>query len=87
MPPRRRQRLGFGSGFYDRLLSQLPRHIPTVGLAFDFQIIPRLPSQSHDVRLDTIVTESRVIWGTPCAEADEAEVARISNVAGGREEV
>jgi 5-formyltetrahydrofolate cyclo-ligase len=80
-------RLGFGIGFYDRLLSQLPQHIPTVGLAFDFQIIPRLPSQPHDVRLDAIVTESRVMWGTPCAEANEAEVARFSNVAGGRGEV
>jgi 5-formyltetrahydrofolate cyclo-ligase len=80
-------RLGFGVGFYDRLLSQLPRDIPTVGLAFDFQVIPRLPSQPHDIMLDAIVTESRVIWGTPCAEGDEAEVARFSNVAGGRGEV
>ncbi len=80
-------RLGFGVGFYDRLLSRLPRDTPTVGLAFDFQIIPRLPSQPHDIMLDAIVTESRVIWGTPYAEGDEAEVARFSNVAGGRGEV
>jgi 5-formyltetrahydrofolate cyclo-ligase len=80
-------RLGFGVGFYDRLLSQLPRDIPTVGLAFDFQVIPQLPSQPHDVMLAAIVTESRVIWGIPCAEGDEAEVARLFNVAGGRGEV
>jgi 5-formyltetrahydrofolate cyclo-ligase len=80
-------RLGFGVGFYDRLLSQLPRGIPTVGLAFDFQIIPRLPSQPHDVMLDAIVTESRVICGTLGAEADEAAVARCSHVFGGRGEV
>jgi 5-formyltetrahydrofolate cyclo-ligase len=80
-------RLGFGAGFYDRLLSRLPWDIPTVGLAFDFQVIPWLPSQPHDIMLDAIVTESRVIWGTSCAEADEAEVDRFFNVAGGRGEV
>jgi 5-formyltetrahydrofolate cyclo-ligase len=80
-------RLGFGVGFYDRLLSRLPRDIPTVGLAFDFQVVPRLPSQPHDIMLHAIVTESRVIWGIPCAEGDETAVARFSIVAGGRGEV
>jgi hypothetical protein len=56
-------------------------------LAFDCQIIPRLPLQPHDVMLEAIVTESRVIWGTLCAQGDEADVARFSNVAGGRGEV
>lgn len=80
-------RLGFGAGFYDRLLGRLPREVPKVGLAFDFQVIPRLPYQPHDVMLDVVVTDSRVIWGTPRAEGDEAVVARFSNVAGGRGEV
>ena len=80
-------RLGYGAGFYDRLLSQLPRDIPTVGLAFDFQIIPRLPLQPHDVMLEAIVADSRAIWGTLCARGDEARVARLSNVVGGRGEV
>jgi 5-formyltetrahydrofolate cyclo-ligase len=80
-------RLGFGVGFYDRLLSRLPRDTPTVGLAFDFQIIPRLPSQPHDIMLEAIVAESRVIWGTLRTEREEAGVARFSNVAGGRREV
>jgi 5-formyltetrahydrofolate cyclo-ligase len=80
-------RLGFGVGFYDRLLSQLPRGIPTVGLAFDFQVIPRLPSQPHDITLDAIVTESRVICETLSAEADGAAAARCSHVFGGRGEV
>jgi 5-formyltetrahydrofolate cyclo-ligase len=80
-------RLGFGAGFYDRLLSRLPRDIPTAGLAFDFQVIPRLPSQPHDIILDAVVTERCVIWGTSSAQADEAEGARFSNVTGGRGEV
>jgi 5-formyltetrahydrofolate cyclo-ligase len=79
-------RLGFGAGFYDRLLRRLPRHIPTVGMAFDCQVIPRLPSQPHDVMLEVIVTESRVIWGTSLADGHEVVAARFSNVAGGRGE-
>jgi 5-formyltetrahydrofolate cyclo-ligase len=80
-------RLGYGAGFYDRLLSQLSRDIPTVGLAFDFQIIPRLPLQPHDIMLEVIVTDRRTIWGTLSAQGEEARVARFSNVAGGRGEV
>jgi 5-formyltetrahydrofolate cyclo-ligase len=79
-------RLGLGAGFYDRLLSQLPRGIPMVGLAFDFQVIPRLPLQPHDIPLDAIVTESRVIWGASCSQGDEAEGTRFSHVAGERGE-
>jgi 5-formyltetrahydrofolate cyclo-ligase len=80
-------RLGFGAGFYDRLLGRLPREVPTVGLAFDFQITPRLPHQPHDVTLDAVVTDRRIIWGTPRAEGGEVAVDRSSNVAEGRGEV
>jgi 5-formyltetrahydrofolate cyclo-ligase len=79
-------RLGFGTGFYDRLLSRLPQGIPTVGLAFDFQVIPRLPCQPHDMLLEAIVTEHRIIWGTPSTQGDAAEGARFSHVAGERGE-
>jgi 5-formyltetrahydrofolate cyclo-ligase len=79
-------RLGFGAGFYDRLLSRLPRDVPTVGLAFDFQVIPRLPLQPHDMLLNAIVTESRVIWRASCTQGDATEAARFSHVAGERGE-
>ena len=80
-------RLGFGVGFYDRLLGRLPREVPKLGMAFDFQVIPRLPLQPHDVMLDAIVTESRVIWGPPRVEGGGEVVSRFSIVAGGRGEV
>jgi 5-formyltetrahydrofolate cyclo-ligase len=79
-------RLGFGAGFYDRFLSRLPSDIPTLGLAFDFQVIPRLPLQPHDMLLNAIVTESRVIWGASCTQDNAAEAARFSHVAGERGE-
>lgn len=55
-------RLGFGAGFYDRLLAELPHAIPKLGMAFDFQILPELPRQAHDIAVHGIATETRVIW-------------------------
>lgn len=81
-------RLGFGVGCYDRLLGELPQGIPTVGLAFDFQVIPRLPRQPHDIALDAIVMESRVIWCSSSSAGDgTATMARSTPVDGGRGEV
>jgi 5-formyltetrahydrofolate cyclo-ligase len=53
-------RLGGGLGFYDLWLA---RHRPrfAVGLAFDRQVQAALPVAPHDVRLDAVVTESRVL--------------------------
>ena len=42
-------RLGRGQGYYDRFLARLSSGIPVIGLAFDFQILDRLPDQqAHD---------------------------------------
>ncbi len=50
-------RLGRGAGYYDRFLSQLPKEIPTIGLAFDFQVVDRLPHQeSHDIPVTCVIT-------------------------------
>jgi 5-formyltetrahydrofolate cyclo-ligase len=80
-------RLGFGAGFYDRLLSQLRSDIGTVGLGFDFQVVPRLPFEPHDIMLQAIVTEHRLIWGRCWTDGGEAAATRLSHVVGGRGEV
>ncbi|MEK6589519.1 MAG: 5-formyltetrahydrofolate cyclo-ligase [Nitrospinota bacterium] len=54
-------RIGFGMGFYDRFLSRLSKDVKTIGLAFDFQIVNDIPLDNHDVTLDRIITEKRVI--------------------------
>lgn len=56
-------RLGRGLGFYDRALSALRRSGPTraVGMAFEPQIVPRLPKDSWDETVDLVVSEARVI--------------------------
>jgi len=52
---RQNNRLGRGAGYYDRFLSTLPKHVSTVGLAFDFQLTESLPVEAHDVRLGQII--------------------------------
>jgi 5-formyltetrahydrofolate cyclo-ligase len=54
-------RLGWGAGYYDRLLAQVRADAPIVALAFECQIVPAIPPESHDVPVDVIVTEQRII--------------------------
>jgi len=48
-------RVGYGGGFYDRLLNRMP-HAYTVGICFDGQLVERVPVEPHDKTLDAIVT-------------------------------
>lgn len=52
-------RLGYGGGFYDNFLGACPA--PRVALAFDLQIVEAVPREAHDLKVDTIVTERRLI--------------------------
>ena len=53
------QRVGYGGGYYDKLLRQT--FAPKVVLAFEFQIFEYIESSIHDIRVDKIITERRVI--------------------------
>lgn len=55
------QRLGRGQGHYDRFLAEFCAEAITVGLAYSFQLLDRIPEDSFDRRLNLIVTESAVI--------------------------
>ena len=59
---RKGYRLGYGGGYYDRLLN-LPnwREIPTLGILFDFAYVPQLPREAWDLPLSGICTENRII--------------------------
>jgi 5-formyltetrahydrofolate cyclo-ligase len=54
------QRLGRGEGHYDRFIGQLGREAISVGLAYSFQLLDRIPESGNDQRLNFIVTESAV---------------------------
>lgn len=53
---RHNHRLGRGQGYYDRFLRGLSSQTPTIGLAFDFQIVEHLPPQEeHDVPVSCVL--------------------------------
>jgi 5-formyltetrahydrofolate cyclo-ligase len=55
------RRLGYGGGFYDRLLPLLATETLRVAGAFELQIVGEVPAAPHDLKVDVIVTEARVI--------------------------
>ena len=55
----RGQRVGYGGGYYDKLLRKT--FAAKIALAFEFQIFDYIESHQHDTRVDKIVTERRVI--------------------------
>jgi len=54
------QRLGRGGGHYDRFIGQFGGEAISVGLAYSFQLLDRIPESGLDRRLNFIVTESAV---------------------------
>lgn len=60
-------RIGYGAGYYDRLLPLLRTDCLKVGAAFEMQIADMLPAEQHDFRLDMIVTEERTIYCPKCS--------------------
>lgn len=48
-------RLGRGKGYYDRLLPQLTK-AQRLGICFPFQLLPYIPTEQHDIRMNSVVT-------------------------------
>lgn len=47
-------RMGYGGGFYDKFLAREPEH-PTLALCYEFQMLPHLETQAHDIPVDTVL--------------------------------
>lgn len=58
---RRLRRLGYGGGYYDRLLAGLPKGASAMGVCFAMQIVPEVPSSDHDIPVPILITESERI--------------------------
>jgi 5-formyltetrahydrofolate cyclo-ligase len=54
-------RLGYGKGFYDRVLHRKGGGRALVGLCFELQLVEALPAEVHDVAMDLLITEERVL--------------------------
>ena len=58
-------RLGYGGGYYARLLPAPPARAARVAGAFSAQIVDAVPSAPHDITMDTVVTEAGVVVDRP----------------------
>ena len=47
-------RIGYGGGFYDKFLAAEPNH-PTLALCYEFQMLPVLDTEEHDIPVDTVL--------------------------------
>ena len=54
-------RLGQGGGCYDRALTRVGGHVPVVVLLFDDEVVPEVPAEPHDRRVDAAATPARVV--------------------------
>jgi len=57
-------RIGYGKGYYDRVLKQLSsnKKILTIGMAFYFQEVSIIPINQYDYNLDCILTDRNLIY-------------------------
>lgn len=56
-------RTGHGKGYYDKLLEHAKPETPLVGIAFECQLFPEIPTGEHDIYMDKVVTEAAVYTG------------------------
>ena len=57
-----RRRIGYGAGYYDRFLRSVGPACVKAGLAFELQMADEIPSEAHDMSMDLIITERRIIF-------------------------
>lgn len=55
----RGNRVGRGKGYYDRLLSRTKA--TKIGIGYDFQLVDEIDSEPHDITMDILITDSRII--------------------------
>jgi 5-formyltetrahydrofolate cyclo-ligase len=56
-------RLGYGKGYYDRLLRRIRRDALAAAVAFECQIVDAIPMLEYDVFMDKVITEETIYEG------------------------
>ena len=54
-------RIGYGAGYYDKLLAEMKKAVPIIAPAYEEQVVDSIPSEAHDVKVNGIVTDRCVI--------------------------
>jgi len=57
----RGNRIGYGGGYYDRLLAGLRKSVVVIAPAYEEQIVEAVPTDEHDKKVNILVTDRRVI--------------------------
>ena len=60
----KKNRIGFGGGYYDTFLEKVRQKNNKalfIGVCYDFQIIDSVPTEKHDVTLDFVISESKIL--------------------------
>lgn len=68
-------RLGYGGGYYDRFLAQDASRAFRIGLAYELQVVRKVPLQQHDQLMDLVVTEDNIY---DCRRRRHAQDCRLS---------
>ena len=57
-----KNRIGYGGGFYDRYINKIRKNkkVVTIGLAYSYQEVKKIPINNYDMKLDFIVTNKKV---------------------------
>lgn len=74
------RRLGYGGGYYDRLMAQLTGQtpgVPLVAVAFEAQMVSKVPTGANDLPVPVIVTEERII--TCCGAGGSAAAPGVEH--------
>ena len=56
---KKRNRVGYGKGFYDRFLEKHP-NLKTMGIAFQLQVLENVPFDSQDIKPEILITEEEI---------------------------
>ncbi len=65
-----RNRLGHGSGYFDRLLATVSNDTLKIGLAFSFQMVDKIRTVDTDIPMDKIVLSEGIIQPCSCCKSD-----------------
>ena len=53
-------RIGFGKGYYDRILKLKRQNTKAIAIAYEFQVLDEIPFEDHDIKMDMIITEENI---------------------------
>ena len=55
-------RYGYGAGYYDKFLSNC-KPVLKIALCYDFQLVEKIATEEHDIDMDMIITDKRIVGG------------------------